>query len=225
MAKVVERGTCAQEGIGKPDYSKDVSSSLERAGLRLKYGQRLKIFGRQLTLGGDPDYPLFPTAPLAAGDNTHLTDAETLDELPITIDAGWILSFLAASAAVTQDAQIYSIIDSYWANCWVATEGGIVSYMNKLIDISTAWIDPDADDPHTIDIKLYNMGTGNLFGGVGVICILEPLGTMPLPTTKVCRCPHCGNKEEFPVTTTKIICSACGKLYIVSDFSRFRGTP
>lgn len=132
---------------------------------------------------------------------------------------------MAASATVTQDAQIYSIIDNYWANCWIATEGGVISYVNKLIDISTAWIDPTALLPHDIDIKLYNIGTGNLFGGVGVICILERMGTSPLPTTKVCRCPHCGNREEFPVTTTKIICSSCGKLYIVCDFSRFRGTP
>lgn len=222
---IVESGAYPQEGIGKPDYTKDISRAIQRAGISLEYNQRLRIFGRQLTLGGDPEYPLVPNAPLAPGANTHLTDLETLLPMPITIPAGYLFSFLTASGSLTQDAQVYSIVDDYWANCWFAAEGGVSSYLNRVIDITTAWIDPTGAAPHIIDVKLYNVGGGDLYGSVGLICVQEKLGTPEWPTTKVCRCPHCGNEEEFPVTTTRIICSTCGKLYIVCDFSRFRRTP
>ncbi|GAH94738.1 unnamed protein product, partial [marine sediment metagenome] len=47
----VSTWTVIEKGIGAPDYSDTVSSAIERAGIRLKHSQRLKIFGRSLNLG------------------------------------------------------------------------------------------------------------------------------------------------------------------------------
>jgi len=145
--------TDASRGIGLPDYASEVGRSIQRAGVSLKYNQRLRIFGRQLTLGGDPEYPLVPNAAVSPGANTHLTDAETLLAMPITIATGYLFSFLTASGTVTQDAQVYSIVDDYWTNCWLALEGGVSSYLNRIMDISTSWIDPTAASIHTVDVS------------------------------------------------------------------------
>jgi len=37
--------TVEQRGVGKPDYSREVSSALERRGIKLAYRQTLKVFG------------------------------------------------------------------------------------------------------------------------------------------------------------------------------------
>jgi len=216
--------TVPSKGVGLPDYAREIGRAIQRAGISLKYNQRLRIFGRQLTLGGDPEYPAVPNAPLAPGANTHLTDLETLLPMPITVPAGYLFSFLTASGTLTQDAQLYSVVDNYWANCWLAIEGGVSSYLNRVIDITTAWIDPTAASSHTIDVKLYNVGGGNLYGSVGLICIQEKVGSPDWPTTKECQCPWCNNRQVVSITVTKITCSNCGKPYIVCDFSKFRRT-
>ncbi|GAH84609.1 unnamed protein product, partial [marine sediment metagenome] len=43
--KVSKTFTVETKGIGKPDYTKEVSSARERRGLRLDYSQTLEIFG------------------------------------------------------------------------------------------------------------------------------------------------------------------------------------
>ncbi|MBA7465930.1 hypothetical protein ES707_01102 [subsurface metagenome] len=45
MGRIASTYTVPQKGIGKPDYSKEVSAGRERAGLTLAYNQTLKIFG------------------------------------------------------------------------------------------------------------------------------------------------------------------------------------
>lgn len=42
---IVERGAYPQEGIGKPDYTREISLGRERPGITLKHNQSLKIFG------------------------------------------------------------------------------------------------------------------------------------------------------------------------------------
>lgn len=65
---IVESGVYAQEGIGKPDYKKEVSSGRERPGLVLKYNQTLKSFGRVFT-------DLYAGTHTAAVHATIMTDA------------------------------------------------------------------------------------------------------------------------------------------------------
>lgn len=213
------------KGIGAPDYSNTVSSAQERRGLRLKYGQRLKMFGRSLNLG-DAQYPLVPSTPLAAGANTHLTDFETLAPTPYTVPAGYTLALTDIGYSFSQDAQVYAYIDFGVAGvtCLAVVEAGIPFYENRITGLTTAWVDPAGILSHLLDVKVYNMGLGNLFGGIIISAILEEVGTEPLPTTKNCHCPFCSNVQTESVHATKIICKNCGHEYGVFDLSGFRGT-
>lgn len=210
-------------GIGKPDFSRTVSSALERAGLRLKANQQLKMYGRSLNLG-DAEYEV-PSTPLAPGANTHFTDFETLTPMPITIPAGFILSLVSVGYTVSQDAYIYAYLDEgVHIECMGAIEGGTGVYINKVVGWTTAWIPPPGAVSHPFDIKLYNIGTENLFGQVVAVFILEAVGTPAFPTTKECTCPHCGNKQVESVHATRIKCKNCGHEYGVYDLTAFRGT-
>lgn len=223
MASVVETYTVVTKGKGAPDYSDTVSSSRQRAGIYLQYPQRLKMYGRNRT-PFDANYPFIAPSPLAPGDSVHLTDVETLVDLPIIIPVGYTMSVVTIGHTVTQDARLMTFLDSLLAYCFGIAEGGSKHYHNELIGLSTALYDADASDPHTLDIKLFNEGLVDLYGSVSVIAILEAVGTSPLPTTKECQCPYCSNKQTESVHATKITCKNCGKLYIVFDLSNFRGT-
>lgn len=212
-------------GIGKPDFSKKVSSALERAGIRLQASQTLKLYGRNRT-PADPAYlGGLVSSPLPSGDSVHLTDAETLVDMPITIPAGYTMSVITVGHTVSQDAKLMAYLDSTLAYCFGIAVGGSKHYHNELVGISTALYDADASDSHTLDIKLFNDGLADLYGSVWVTAILEAVGTSPLPTTKECQCPYCSNKQTESVHATRITCKNCGKPYIVFDLSKVRGTP
>ncbi len=213
-------------GTGKPDFSKTVSSALERAGIRLKANQQLRMYGRSLNLGGDAEYPGIPSTPLAAGADTHFTDFETLTPMPVTIPVGYHLTLISIGFTLSQDAQIYAYLDlGVHVECMAAVAGGLAEYQNRVLGWSTEWIDADASDPHELDMKLYNIGTDPLFGQAVAVCILEAVGTSPLPTTKECTCPYCANKQVESVHATKIKCKNCSREYGVYDLTRIRGTP
>ena len=63
--------TVAQRGVGKPDYSKEVSSARERRGLRLAYRQTLEIFGVVFT-------DVYTGTHTAANHATIMTDTAAL---------------------------------------------------------------------------------------------------------------------------------------------------
>jgi len=222
--RVEETFTVKTRGVGAPDYSNTVSSAKERRGIRLGYLQQLKMYGRNRT-PADADYPFIPASPLAPGASVHLCDAETLVDMPIIIPVGYTLSMIAIGHTFDQDARVIAYLDSLLAYCFAMTAGGMAFYENKIIGVSTALYDPTAANSHTFDIKLFNMGTSNLYGSVSVDCVLEAVGTTPFPTTKECQCPHCGNRQIESVHATTIKCNACGKIYIVYDLTQLRETP
>jgi len=217
-------GTIQATGIGAPDYSETVSSALDRAGIQLKYGQQLKMYGRNRT-PADPAYLGVLASPLAPGASVHLCDAETLVDTPIIIPVGYTMSVVTIGHTVDQDARLIAYLDSLLAYCLAMVEGGSKHYHNELVGLSTLLYDPDASATHTFDIKLYNVGTTDLYGSVSVVCILEAVGTSPLPTTKECQCPYCAHKQVESVHATRIKCNNCGKEYLVMDLTWFRVTP
>jgi len=227
MASVVKTYTVITKGKGAPDYSDTVSSAKERRGLRLEYGQYLKMFGRSLNLGGDIEYPLVPSTPLAVGANTHLVDFETLASMPYIVPIGYTATIITISYTLSQDAQVYAYVDGGLVNvsCLAAIAGGRAIYENKILGLSTDWFDPAGLASHIIDIKLYNLGAADLFGAIGIDAILKEVGTPPLPSTKECHCPYCGNKQVESEHATRIKCSSCGKEYVVFDLTGFRETP
>ncbi len=212
-------------GTGKPDFSKNVSSALERAGLRLKAKQQLKMYGRNRT-PADPAYlGGVVSSPLAPGASVHLCDAETLVDMPITIPVGYTMSVITMGHTVDQDARLIAFLDGLLAYCFALVEGGSKHYHNEVLGLSTLLYDADASDSHTLDIKLFNIGTVDLYGSISVVCIREALGTSPLPTIKECQCPYCAHKQVESVHATRIKCNNCGKEYLVMDLTNFRETP
>ncbi|GAI37067.1 unnamed protein product, partial [marine sediment metagenome] len=58
--------TVPMRGVGKPDYSREVSAGRERAGIALKHNQYFRAFGGNWTTG-DPEYPLIQDYNIAGG--------------------------------------------------------------------------------------------------------------------------------------------------------------
>ncbi len=209
-------------GIGKPDYTREVSSGKERAGLSLAYNQSLKIFGRSLNIG-DALYPLVPVTSLAVGASTHLRDLETNLPMPYTVPQGYILTIISGSSTINEDVMVYSYMDNgLITTCLTVMSSGQLEYHNEVLGLSTEIIDPIGAFVHTLDFIIYNRGLGDLYGGIQYVTVLEALGTPPLPTIKDCMCPYCENIQTVPVDTSDIICIKCGKLYKVYNLTKFR---
>lgn len=212
------------KGVGKPDYSKEISVGKERAGVYLKYNQRIRLFSGNWNII-DADYPL-PDTGIAAGALEHLIDSDTRMPLPGIIPVGFSLTIIAMGFAISQDA----FFQAYFEHLGVWTSynmglgsSGFAVYQNRLRDLSTTWFDPNAALAHNFDIKIYNRGGGTLYGGVGIWSIMEAVGTPDWPTTKICRCPYCGHHQTVAVIETKITCDSCGKPYLVTNFSSGAG--
>ena len=216
--------TVEQRGIGKPDYTREIFAGKERAGIALKYNQQFRAFGSDWVTG-DPDYPLVTGYTIVPGGKRSMRDSDTGALLPIIIPAGRTLTVISVAYSVTQDILIYAYLDALIVGVCInlgALGGGQMSYENKLREVSTTWYDPTATYPHTLDIRTYNVGGADLYGGVALLCIEEIVGTLPFSTTKECVCPHCDHKQIEPVSATRITCQGCGKEYMVTNFASLR---
>ncbi len=220
---ILERGTIAQEGIGKPDYSKEISLGRERPGITLKYSQSLKIFGVAFSSIPSP-MPTLKSA-LAAGAMEHLVDFETGLDMPYTIPQGYTMTALSGAMSFSQDAIVRVFYDTYMVSHLGAPAGGGVLYVAEILGWGTYLLDPLGASSHIYDVQLTNQGGDNLEGSGSVLAILEAVGTEPLPTTKTVKCKFCGHEETVPRETTEWICPNCSKLNLYYNLSRFREAP
>ena len=290
MAEIFEVET---RGIGKPDYSKEVSSGRQRSGLSLKYNQTLLLWGivptavntgvhtaaphatimtditahftdsaqvglvilnvtdgsygiiiantettvavaaliggaANLWATGDvysiPSPFAWVTAPLAPGAMAHYIDNITGIALPYTIPPGYTVSLISGGGSFTEDAILWVYIDGLLLMSGGVMGGGSLNYENRVVNITTATIDPTGASSHTLDVQLTNRGAGSLEGGITYSGILEDVGTPPLPLTKKIRCKWCGHEEPAPWEQTKLICPKCGRLTLVYTTKNFRAT-
>lgn len=212
-----------QTGVGKPDYSKEVSLGRERSGLSLKYGQTLKSFFVIFTTAISPF--AWVKGVLAPGVMGHLVDAETGVDLPYTLPAGYIISLIQDSFGFKEDSEVWIVIDTFPTALLSVSVSGLEIYRNRVSPFTTATLDPTGASSHEIDFQVTNRGEGNLEGSFAVSAIVEAVGTEPLPTIKTVKCKYCGHQWDVPNSTTNLICPECGKLTIVYDLSSFRGTP
>lgn len=221
MAKIVRTWSVEAQGIGFPDYTREVSSALERRGLRLAYKQTLKIFG--LVYSNEISPYSWVGAPLAAGVTAHFIDNETGLVAPYTIDAGYILFVIEAAHSSNEDVELWGYVDGF-----VYTGMGIVSEGQHILDhrvvgFNTAVFDPTGATAHVLDVTVTNVGAGALRGGFTLVCIQEEVGTDPIPTTKTVRCKFCGYEETVPRETTNWICPKCDQLNIYMNLRSFKG--
>lgn len=219
--EVVETGTCAQEGIGKPDFSKEISLGRTRPGLTLKANETLKAFGLSLTAELSPMPHV--KAPLAPGGTSHLVDSETGLDMPYLCPAGYTFILTTMGHSMSQDFMVKVYIDTFFV-CHLGTKaGGVMDYLAEVKAVSTSLYDPTAALPHLVDGVVVNNGGDDMEGTLSAFAIIAAVGTEPLPVIKTVRCKHCGYEEVVPLETTRWICPACGGLTIYGDLSKWRG--
>ncbi len=220
--KVVPLGAITAKGIGKPDYQREVAAGRQRPGILLKYNQRFRVFAANWTKT-EPLYPFILDNPLPAGGSVHLRDSDTNQLLPITIEAGYILSVIEIGILTTEDVSVYGYIDGLAGAPLAINRSGVTFHEARLRgQLSTEWYDPTASSPHSLDVIAYNEGAGDAYGAVALLCVEEAVGTPPWPSTKDCVCPYCGNVQRVDISTTRIKCSKCGKEYMVTNFMSLR---
>lgn len=219
---IIHTFTVKQTGIGKPDYSRYVSSAIERAGIYLKYEQQARMFAKNWTFADPVAYPLIPAHPLAAGASEHLDDTDTFTALPVTFPAGYALTLIAAGFDTTEDLVVQTYFDNILSMNMGAGGGGMATYANKLWILDSRLYDPTAAHSHIVDIIAYNRGGGDLYGGVMLWGIVEKVGSLDWPTTKVCTCPFCLHQQTVSVEESRITCDNCGKVYLVTTLSSLK---
>ncbi|GAI82358.1 unnamed protein product [marine sediment metagenome] len=222
--RVVKSLTAPVKGIGKPDYTREVSSGRERAGLSLKYNQSLVTLALLCTDEVEHPYDISWVKDLIPiGGSSHLYNVATGVVTPYALPVGYTLNLIQIGFAANEDVDVLLYYDTLLVLMPGATfVGGGYTYANMVVPFNTAALDPRADDPHLIDIVVKNKGEGPLKGGFTFVCIQEAVGTSPLPDTKDCQCPFCSNIQNVKVGTTKIICDKCGRKYLVQDFTNVR---
>lgn len=220
--------TVEQRGTGKPDFTEDVSSGIQKRGYRLKSNQKALIFLRTFS-EVDSDASWVTAAPLAPGETAHLINVEDGEEMPYTCPAGYTLTVTELMHGGSEDV----LSEFYYEPAPglglqlvinVVLVAGIFSYEQALAALSTETLDPPAAYAHEIDMRFTNLGTDGLTGQETALAILTPVGTKPLPIIKDVKCKHCGNKQTVPIETTTVICPVCGKLTIYYSLAKYRGS-
>lgn len=213
--------TVPVSGIGKADYSRFVSDARTRSGLTLRYNQSLKIFG--IVCSPISSAYAWTRAALAAGSTCYLKDYSTGTDMPYSISAGYTLSVVSFAMAATENFRVDSYLDTQLA-IEEPSIGGQIVYENYVSMLGTTLVDPDASDAHALDIRVTNLGSSPLRGTIAAYCILEAVGTPPLPETKTVQCKFCGHQQEVSQATSNITCEKCGANYKVYNLWNFKGT-
>jgi len=223
--KVSKTFTVEQRGIGKPDYTREVSAGRERPGLYLKYNQQLRLFGYNPTDVVAHPYAIPWVKPvLAAGVTAHLIDFSTGVPMPYLLERGYIATFIEITWSFNQDCEFGLYFDTLLISSPGITSGGQPQHFSKIIAYSSSLLDPTAGSSHLTDLVLINHGLADMRGGLEAAVIIEAIGTPPFPDTKTCMCPFCSHLQKVKVGTTEIICDNCHATYHVMDLSKVRQT-
>lgn len=211
----------ATTGIGRPDFSEEVSSGLQRAGIAVKYGQQLRIGGLVCDVSGPSFFP-WTRGQLGIGETGYAIDYET----------GVVGTGCIAGQAV--DLYDFDIATAIKVKVWLTLDTGLVanlgiiwpgnhSYVNPLKDYSTLDVDPEAALPHVIQCAIQNIdlvaGDCSIRGTYRVSTVHTP----PFDINKIVKCHWCGFEWKVPREATVLICPKCGKKVVVFDFSHRRG--
>lgn len=218
--RIISRGVTPAVGVGKPDYTREISNAIQRAGLRLHYDQGLRIFGRVFSAIASPWAWITPV--LAPAATASLIDTSNGQVMPYTIPVGHTMSFISAGGSMSEDTIVWLYLEGFLILSGGLGLGGDLKYTNTVVGFTSANMDPTGATSHQLDIQVTNRGTGNLEGGLEWIGLLEDVGTPPLPTTKTVKCKFCGYEEAVPLDTVHWICPKCGKLNLFYNLSQFK---
>lgn len=223
MPTVEQLAVTTSTGIGKPDYSRYVSQAITRAGYRLGYNQRLKLFSLVFSETAS-DYP-FISEPLAPDTPTYMIDTETGLAMPFHVDQGYTFEVTAFLSKFAEDVMHELNLDGEYGGFFNLLHGGMSLYHNEVFSVTTAFWDPTAASAHDWGVYVTNIGTIDMIGGSSLWCFVTALGTKPFPDKKTVRCKFCGHQWEEPWSTVKVNCPACGELNCYFNLSQLRGMP
>lgn len=215
--------TATARGIGKPDFTRLVSSGRTRAGLTLAYNQSIQVFG--LTCSAIASPYVWVQAPLAIGGNAHMINHATGVPTPFLVPVGYRAYVLEISGESLEDMITWLSLDGFRVGAIAAMTSGGSFWRNQIVSLDTQLIDPMAATPHIVDIVVYNLGGGALEGALMFTAIFEAVGTEPLSDKKTVYCKFCGHQWEVLETATTLTCPNCGELIIVISLSTFGRTP
>lgn len=218
--RVVERFTVPVRGIGKPDYSREISAGRTRPGFTLHYTEALSYMGLVLSAIASPS-PLVQL-PLAADDTIHLIDGETYLPMPYTIPVGYTWSVFQIGYGLNQDSRLLAYLDGNFSGQMLLASGGDAHILTEIVGWSSTLFDPTGAESHEIDFVLENIGGADMEGSVSIWAILEAVGTNPLPKDKTIKCKNCGNERLVPRETTRAICPKCGYETFYYDLSKVK---
>jgi len=213
--------TVDTRGIGKPDYTLEISLGRVRPGITLKYLQSMLVFG--ITFSAVPSPYPFIAAPLAIGGSANMVNWSTGLATPYTVRQGYLLQSVQIGCAFTQDFSIEIYFDTLFVGYLVTSVSGLPNIWSNVAPFSTATFDPTAATAHTYDLIINNLGGAAMSGSMSLYVIEEKVGTPPSPTTKTVKCKFCGHEWTVPTgKTLSIKCPKCDKLNIYLDFSHIR---
>lgn len=204
-------GTIATTGVGKPDYSREVSSGRVRPGLEVKYNQTLLPFLVGFSAIPSPIFP-WMQAPLAPGATAHYIDGTTGLALPYNVLQGYTITAISSGVVCTQDVEIWMYIAGFRHLCTAVVAGGTPYYVPEVVGFTSAQWDPTGATPFPFDLQITNNGGADLEGTMGVYMILEAVSTAPFPMVKTVKCKGCDATKQVPIETTEVICDNCGQL-------------
>ena len=209
-------------GIGKPDYSNEISMGRVRPGISLKYGETLGVVG--IAFSNIPSFYPWVDTPLAAGATTPLIDWSTGLPLPLTTAVGYTYSMIQFTYVMSEDVSMPVYLDTIFMTYLVAAgSGGNVVYMASVIGMGTELFDPTGATAHLFNIQITNEGLAAMTGAISLYNITAEVGTPPPPTTKTVKCKWCGHLTEGVLKgTNSVTCSECGQITLYIDLTHVR---
>ncbi len=216
MPKVARNFPVAQEGIGRPDYSRNVQEIKRGETPRLMEphpDEKQKIFALFL-----PEI-----APLGVGETKHLMDLETFLDMPYTVPNGytWELREWMASVNGAVEDVGYAIMDGIpvLAIPIYPMPDYCTHEYEQIIAFSSAFYDPLAEYDWTFDYTVTNIDVHDIKGVIQIALYLHRIGT-PVMTEKTVRCKYCGSKFKVPLKQTIIDCPSCGERFMVPFYGK-----
>lgn len=194
---------------GSKDYTLDVHRAAVYNLYKLRANESLvalaTVFSDEASLFS------FVKGVLASGNTAHLVDTATGSDTPYTIPAGYEFTAVMFWYSFDQPLEVRIYVDTQlYAKDYPEVPG--TWYENDVVTFQVGLIDPTYASAHSFDLTMKNLGALDLKGEGFVGCILEAMGTPPLPATKTVKCKWaCPGFAEVPVDATRWTCPICGK--------------